>query len=97
MFVSGMNNMLFMFIYNAIGLINLAIIVDVIISWSMMMGARGINPYLPWVRTLHRITDPILGPLRRLLPPRVTGGWDLSPMIAIFALNALQNLLAQAA
>lgn len=93
MFLTGTNNLVFLLVYNAIGLINVAIIIEVIISWSLMMGARGINPYAPWVRTLHQVTDPILTPLRRLIPPRATGGWDLSPMIAIFLLNTLQNLL----
>jgi YggT family protein len=40
---------------------------------------------------LRRITDPILAPISRIVP--VTGGLDLSPLIAFFALTVLQRLV----
>ncbi len=38
---------------------------------------------------LYAITEPVLGPLRRILPPVAIGGMglDLSPIIVIFALR----------
>ena len=58
------------------------------------------DPRNPIVRILHHITEPVLGPARRLLPPWKTGGLDFSPLIVIFAIQlvewALPRLLFQA-
>jgi len=45
-------------------------------------------------RLLARVTDPIIDPLRRVVPPM--GGLDLSPAIAIVLLYVLQILLSTA-
>ena len=45
------------------------------------------------VRLLTRIVDPVLHPIRALLPS--TMGMDFSPMVAILILWMLQNLLHQ--
>lgn len=44
-------------------------------------------------RIVRDITEPILAPIRRLLPPM--GGIDLSPMLALLALGFIVNLLGQ--
>lgn len=36
---------------------------------------------------LYTVTEPILGPVRRILPP--LGGFDLSPIIVIFGIEIL--------
>ena len=41
---------------------------------------------------LRRVTEPVLAPLRRLVPP-VGGVVDLSPMIVLFILFALLGIL----
>ena len=52
------------------------IIIRALISWVNP------DPYNPIVQFLHRITEPVLKPLRKLVPSwRV--GIDLSPLIAI--------------
>ncbi|MDA0271142.1 MAG: YggT family protein [Chloroflexi bacterium] len=45
----------------------------------------------PVVRALNSITDPILDPLRRVIPP--IGMIDLTPMIAMIALFFIANML----
>ncbi len=45
----------------------------------------------PVVRTLNAITDPILDPMRRVIPP--IGMIDLTPMIAIIALFTIGSIL----
>lgn len=50
------------------------------------------NPYSPLTRALDQITEPILGPLRRIIP-RI-GMIDITPMIAIFILIAIQRAVA---
>jgi YggT family protein len=47
------------------------------------------------VTLLHRITDPILRPISQLIP--VTGGFDISPLVAILLLELLQRVIARLA
>lgn len=53
------------------------------------------DPYHPvWgplVRVTYQITEPLLAPIRRLLPGM--GGLDFSPIIVLFGLNILRGLL----
>ncbi len=49
--------------------------------------------YHPALQLLQQITEPILAPARRVIPP--LGGLDLSPILVIFLLGILQNVLPQ--
>jgi len=62
-----------------------AILIRVVLSWVNP------DPYNPAVALLDRLTDPILRPAQRLLPP--IGGIDLSPMLVMVGLVLLQMLL----
>jgi YggT family protein len=62
-----------------------AIFVQVIASW-VAPGA-----YNPALSLVDSITHPLLKPLRSLLPP--LGGLDLTPMVALIALQLAQMLL----
>jgi YggT family protein len=44
---------------------------------------------------LRMVTEPILGPLRRAIPPLRIGGMglDLSPLIALFGIQILQRII----
>ena len=48
----------------------------------------------PITRFLIEITEPILAPVRRIVPS--VGGLDLSPMIVLFGLFFLQRFFASA-
>jgi YggT family protein len=64
------------------------IIAAAVISWVTP------NPYNPAVRLLRRVTEPVLAPIRQLLPPWKTFGLDFSPMIIILLIQwALKPLL----
>lgn len=69
----------------AIDLFLFAVLVRVVLSWVNP------DPYNPAVALLDRLTDPILRPAQRLLPP--IGGIDLSPMLVMVGLVLLQMLL----
>ena len=58
-----------------------AILIQVIISW--------ISPgqYNPAIALIHRITEPVMQPARKLLPP--FSGFDLSPILVFIVLNIL--------
>jgi len=43
------------------------------------------SPFRPVVDIIHRVTEPVLAPIRRVLPPM--GGFDLSVLIVIVAIN----------
>lgn len=62
-----------------------AILIQVILSW--------VNPggYNPVIGLIDRLTDPLLRPARRLIPPM--GGLDLSPMVVMIGLVLLKMLL----
>ncbi len=66
-------------------LLNLAILARVLLSWVR------VNPYHPAVELLYRITEPILAPLRRVIPS--IGMVDISPVIALILLQIIQQVL----
>ncbi len=51
------------------------------------------DPRNPIVRFLTRATEPVLEPVRRLLPPWKTGGLDLSPLIVLIVIQFVQRVV----
>jgi YggT family protein len=49
------------------------------------------NPSSGWYQGLVNITEPVLAPVRRMLP--AMGGFDLAPLVTFFLLQGLQALL----
>ncbi|MBF0184129.1 MAG: YggT family protein [Magnetococcales bacterium] len=70
----------------ALGVYTWMILIRVLLSWVNP------DPYNPIVQFLVRATDPVLEPLRRLLP--AVAGLDLSPIVALLGLSLLQRLVA---
>ena len=68
-------------------LLNLAILARVLLSWVR------VNPYHPAVELLYQIIEPILAPLRRVIPP--VGMMDISPIIAMLLLQIIQQVLVE--
>jgi YggT family protein len=62
----------------------LLVFVNSILSFFM-------SPYHPVKEALDRLVDPMLAPIRRLMPP--SGMFDFSPMILIIALQVISILL----
>jgi len=69
----------------AINIFLIAVLIHVILSW--------VNPggYNPAAGVLYHLTEPLLRPARRLLPP--ISGLDLSPMLVMMGLYLLKMLL----
>ena len=61
------------------------VLVHVLLSWV----APG--QYSPGTQLLNRLCEPLLRPVRRVIPP--LGAFDLSPMFVLIGLQALQLLL----
>lgn len=66
-----------------------AIIIRALLSWV------SIDPYNPLVQILFQITEPILAPLRRIIPP-IGGMMDISPIVALILLQVLQAIIDSA-
>ncbi|MEW6534589.1 MAG: YggT family protein [Candidatus Auribacterota bacterium] len=69
-----------------LSLYELILFIRIIMSWIQP------DPYNPVVRFLHSMTDPILIPLRRIIPP-LGGMIDLSPMILFILIEFLKRAL----
>jgi YggT family protein len=69
----------------AFTLVMTALFVRVIASWF------GVSEYRPWMRPLVFMTDWVIRPIRRILPP--TGMIDFSPMVAWLVLLVARNLV----
>lgn len=66
-------------------LLQIALVVRVIVSWT------SVSPYSRWIRWSFVLTEPILRPLRAILP--TLGMVDISPIVAYFVLQLLESLL----
>ena len=51
------------------------------------------DPRNPVVMFLRQLTEPVLAPIRRLLPPWKTGGLDFSPLIVIIAIQFVERVV----
>jgi YggT family protein len=70
---------------NLIDLYSLVVLVAVILSW-VPLDRRN-----PLVTITHALTEPVLAPIRNVLPPM--GGLDLSPMLLLFGLQLMKGFL----
>jgi YggT family protein len=73
-------------IYGLISIYILFIVIRIIFSWGMLSYRNRL------MRFLIDVTEPLLGPLRRMIPPL---GWmDISPLVAILILWLFQQAVA---
>ena len=68
----------------SVDIITLIVIVHVVLSFFM-------SPYHPVRQIIDRIVQPLLAPIRRILPS--TGMLDFSPMVLILLLYVVRSLL----
>jgi YggT family protein len=66
-------------------LYSLVLLASVILSWVQLSDDNA------FVRIVRQLTEPVLEPVRKIVPP--VGGFDLSPLIVILALHLLKALL----
>lgn len=73
-------------LFGLLGLYTLAIFIRIIFSFVAVSYGN------PLMRLLHRITEPLLGPLRRMVP--ALGMFDVSPIVAFIILWLCQAAVA---
>jgi YggT family protein len=66
-------------------ILKIALIVRVISSWLP------ISPYSRWVLWSYKLSEPILAPMRRIIPN--LGGLDITPILAYFLLSVTESFL----
>jgi len=74
-------------LFGVLAAYTLCIVARIILSWGMSHGHRT-------MRFLFRVTEPVLGPFRRIIP--AVGMFDISPIIVLLILNLLQRAIAGA-
>jgi YggT family protein len=83
-----------LYIFNTIvNLYIFVIIVAVVVSWLIAFGVLNTYNHLArsLVNILDALTEPVFRRVRRVIPP--LGGLDLSPLIVLLLLEALQMLV----
>ena len=60
------------------------VIIRALISWVSP------DPHNPIVQILSKLTEPLLRPLRKLVPPERLGGLDLTPLILILLIQLVK-------
>ena len=75
------------FLQLLISVVMLLVIARVLVSWLAPSGGGGL------VAFIYQATEPILAPIRRLVPP--TGGLDWAPLIVLLLLGLLLRVVMQ--
>lgn len=79
---------IFKIAYYALDVLIYLLLAVAILSWFP------IDPRNRWIRLLHTITDPILHPIRAIVPP--IGGFSFDILIAVMLLLVIQRVFFQA-
>ncbi|MFL6255125.1 MAG: YggT family protein [Pyrinomonadaceae bacterium] len=69
-------------IFGTLAMYSLMIFARIIISW-------GVGPHNRLLHLLIRITEPLMGPFRRIIPP--LGVFDVSPIVVLLLLDLFQR------
>ena len=72
------------FLQTLFRLLNLIILADIVVSFFL-------SPYHPVRNFLDKIVNPLLSPIRRIMPQ--TGMFDFSPLILIILLQVIEYLV----
>lgn len=78
-------SVLITFISILLEILSLAIIARVLVSWI------NLRPDHPVVVFLHSITEPVIGPLRNVIPP--IGMIDITPLAALILIQLVRSLV----
>ena len=82
-----MEEVLVNFVRLLVTVVWLLLIARVVLSWTNPMGGGGLTAFV------YQMTEPILAPIRRVLPP--TSGIDWSPLVAMLLLGVIVRVLVR--
>jgi YggT family protein len=77
----------------ALTVFEIVLLIRVVVSWLEVFGIRPpiTGPLRSAYDLLHDVTEPVLRPLRRIVPP--AGMFDLSVVVAFVIILVLQNAI----
>ncbi|MCY3708761.1 MAG: YggT family protein [Caldilineaceae bacterium] len=82
--------MIFLLLARVLQIYTFVLLIRILITWI-----PNLDPYHPIVQLLFQVTEPVLEPARKLIPP--IGMIDISPIVVFIVLGILQDLLMQLA
>ena len=82
--------MIFLLLARVLQIYTFVLLVRILITWI-----PNLDPYHPIVQMLFQVTEPVLEPARKLIPP--IGMIDISPIVVFIVLGILQDLLVRLA
>ena len=82
--------MIFLLLARVLQIYTFVLLIRILITWI-----PNLDPYHPIVQMLFQVTDPVLEPARKLIPP--IGMIDISPIVVLIVLGILQDLLIRMA
>lgn len=85
-----MSNEISRLLNDLLGLYSLVLLARIILTWF-----PNVDRSNQIVNFLYQITEPVLEPVRRTIPP--LGNMDISPIVVFFGIRILQSLLLQSA
>ena len=74
-------------VYVAFQVYSWLIFTRVLLSWFP------VNPYNPIIKFIYEITEPLLAPMRRIMPPSPAMPIDFSPILAIVGLQFVERFV----
>jgi len=74
-----------MLLARLLDLYSYVVLASVILSWVHL------PPDNPFVKVIGTLTEPVLAPIRRILP--AVGGMDFSPVVLLVGLSLIRRLL----
>ena len=82
--------MIFLLLARVLQIYTFILLIRILITWI-----PNLDPYHPIVQILFQVTEPVLEPARKIIPP--IGMIDISPIVVFIVLGILQDLLVQLA
>jgi YggT family protein len=77
--------------FDLLSVLMILIFVEFVISNMIAFGTK-LSPFHPFVRTVRSIVDPVVNPIRRVMPPPYkTYNMDFSLMIALILIQVVRN------
>ena len=79
---------MFLLLARIIEIYTFVLLIRILMTWI-----PNLDPHNPIVQMLVQVTDPVLEPARRLIPP--LGMIDISPIVVFIALSIIRDLLVR--
>lgn len=89
--MSPIDGLIVYIIHPLLNLLWIVVLVSVILSWLVSFNVVNVhNPFVAMIwRVTTAITEPLLAPIRRVLPP--LGGMDFSPIVLLLLIGFVQG------